>query len=303
MYIAYPIISVIIVSLLSVLLAIPFLLKKKISNKVLLFLLSISVGVLLATVFMDLLPAAFENAHEAGAHDLDAHDVDLHDVDAHDEILSEELHDEAGHELVETEHEKSHKHNLGLAFYVLLGFLIMFLLEKFVHFHHNKKCEDHNCGHGHAYNLAPINLIGDGIHNFIDGLVIAGSYAVNVTLGITTTISIIFHEIPQEIADFGVLLYSGMSKKKAIIFNLLSAVTAIIGAVVGIILVGKLDGFTNFVVPFAAGNFIYIAASNLVPQLHRHCKLWDTLLHILAVIIGIAIIALVITFGPAHAHG
>ncbi len=255
MNIIYPVVSVFIVSLVSVIFAIPFLMKKKISNRVLLFLLSVSVGVLLATVFIDFLPEAV-----------------------------------------------SHKYTLGLALNLLLGFLVMFILEKFVHCHHNNQCEKEDCGHGHAYNLAPINLIGDGIHNFIDGLVIAGSYAANVTLGIAATISIIFHEVPQEIADFGVLLYSGMSKKKALIFNFLSALTAIMGTFFGLILVGRLHGFTEFIIPFAAGNFIYIAASNLVPQLHRQCKLKDTFLHVLAIVMGIGIIILVTIYGPAHGH-
>lgn len=255
MNVIYVFVSVLVVSLLSVVFAIPFLLKKKISDKLLLFLLSMSVGVLLATVFMDFLPEAV-----------------------------------------------SHSYTLGVAIYILLGFLVMFVIEKFVHSHHTNKCEHDHKGHSHAYNLAPVNLIGDGIHNFIDGLVIAGSYAVNVTLGITATISIIFHEIPQEIADFGVLLYSGMSKKKALLFNFVSALSALVGAVVGIILIDSNQGFLNFVIPFAAGNFIYIAASNLVPQLHRHCKFTDTILHIFAIILGIAIIALLTIYGPAHGH-
>jgi len=256
MNITYTLISVAIISLISIIFAIPFFFKKQISKKVLLFLLSMSVGVLLSTVFMNFLPEAVE-----------------------------------------------HEYNLQVAFYIMAGFLLMFLLEKFIHFHHNKKCEDGHCGHGHAYNVAPINLIGDGIHNFIDGIVIAGAYAVNVTLGVAATISIIFHEIPQEIADFGVLLYSGMSRKKALIFNFLSALTAIVGALVGIFLVGRMHGFSEFIIPFAAGNFIYIAASNLVPQLHRECKLVDTLLHFAAIILGICIITLVTIYSPGHAHG
>ncbi len=255
MNVGLALISVIAVSVVSVVFAIPLLIKKKLSNKLLLFLLSVSVGVLLSTVFMDFLPEVF-----------------------------------------------SHSYTLGSALKILFGFLVMFVLEKFVHHHHNKKCESHDCGHSHAYNLAPINLIGDGVHNFIDGLVIAGSYAVNVTLGIAATISIIFHEIPQEIADFGVLLYSGLSKKKALVFNFLSAATAIIGTLVGIILVGRTNGFSDFIIPFAAGNFIYIAASNLVPQLHRQCKIKDTILHIVAILIGIAIITLITLYGPAHGH-
>lgn len=196
----------------------------------------------------------------------------------------------------------SHGYTLGLALYILAGFLAMFILEKLVHFHHSKKCEEHDVGHSHAYSVAPINLVGDAIHNFLDGLVIAGSFAVNVGLGISATISILFHEIPQEIADFGVLLYSGMSKKKALLFNFLSALSAIAGTIVGIVLVNKVAGFNQFLIPFAAGNFIYIAASNLVPQLHRECGLKDTLLHILAIILGIALVVLLILFGPAHGH-
>lgn len=255
MNIVYVLVSVFVVSALSLVFAIPFLLKKKISPELLLFLLSISVGVLLSTVFFDFLPEALQ-----------------------------------------------HNDGFGTAIYVLLGFLVMFVLEKLVHFHHSKKFEEADCGHGHAYSLAPVNLIGDGIHNFIDGIVIAGSYAVSITVGIAATIAIIFHEIPQEIADFGVLLYSGLSKKKAVLFNFLSATTAIIGAIIGLFLVGNLEGFTEFIIPFAAGNFIYIAASNLVPQLHRQCKLKHTILHVFAIILGIAIIGLITFYGPVHTH-
>lgn len=247
----YAIISVIIVSLVAILAVIPLLLKKKISNKTLLFLLSLSVGVLLSTVFFHFIP---------------------------------EIHD----------------YSFFIAIYILFGFLIMFVLEKFVHWHHQHNCENEHCGHNHAYNLAPINLIGDGIHNFLDGLVIAGAYSINITLGITATISIIFHEIPQEIADFGILLYSGLSKKRALFFNFLSATTAILGTIIGLILI-DIHGFKEFIIPFAAGNFIYIAASNLTPKLHRHCKLKDTLSHLLAIIIGIIIISLITLYAP-HIH-
>lgn len=177
----------------------------------------------------------------------------------------------------------------------------MFMLEKLIHYHHTKKCE-HDVAHSHGYHLAPINIVGDAVHNFIDGLVIAGAYAVNVSVGIAATVSIIFHEIPQEMADFGVLLYSGLSKKKALLFNFLSALVSILGVVVGIVLIDRIHGFTNFVIPFAAGNFLYIAASNLVPELHRHCKLKETFLHLFAIIVGVAIIAALTLFGPGHLH-
>jgi len=249
----YAIISVIVVSLVSILAVIPLLIQKKISEKTLLFLLSISVGVLLSTVFIHFLP----------------------------EIVSQD-------------------YTLKIALYILLGFLLMFILEKFIHYHHNKKCENCDCGHAHAYHLAPVNLIGDSIHNFIDGVIIAGSYAVNVVVGVTATISIIFHEVPQELADFGILLYSGFSKKKALMFNFLSALTSILGVIVGFVLLNKLNGFTAFVIPFAAGNFLYIAASNLLPQLHRHCNLKDTFIHLFAIILGIFIVVLISVFMPLH---
>lgn len=252
----YSIVSVIVVSLLSIIASIPFLIKKKLSNHTLLFLLSISVGVLLSTVLMDFLPEIFSTG----------------------------------------------ENSLKFSLYILFGFLVMFVIEKLIHWHHSKRECKHDCGHSHAYNLAPINLLGDGIHNLIDGLVIAGAYSVNITLGLVATISVIFHEIPQEIADFGVLLYSGLSKKKAILFNLLSALTALVGVVIGLILTSKIHSFEELIIPFAAGNFLYIAASNLLPQLHRHCKLKETFYHILAILIGIGIVLLVTIYGPMHLH-
>ena len=159
-----------------------------------------------------------------------------------------------------------------------------------IHYHHSNKCEDHDHGHSHAYSVAPVNLIGDGVHNFIDGLIIAASYIISIPAGIAATISVIFHELPQEFADIGVLLYSGMDKKRALMFNFFSGVTAIIGTLLGLFLANSIEGFTSLVIPFAAGNFLYIASSNLLPQLHRHCKISETVSHILAIIAGIGIV-------------
>ncbi len=255
--ILYTITSVIVVSLVAVIAAIPLLVKKKVSQQILLSLLSISVGTLLATVFFHLLPEAFGHALEEGM-------------------------------------------MLSVALYALLGFLLFFILEKFIHWRHSRKEEDGMSGHSHAYHIAPVNLIGDAVHNFIDGLVIAGAYVVNIGLGVAATVSVLFHELPQELADFGVLLYSGMSRKKALLFNFLSAVTAILGAVVGLVLAQQLDGFTGFIIPFTAGIFIYIAASNLLPQLHHHSGLKESVLHVLAILAGIAIIVAVTMLVPRH---
>lgn len=149
---------------------------------------------------------------------------------------------------------------------VLIGGLVVsFALEKIIHWHH---CHLPH-GHDHAHPFAIMNLIGDALHNFIDGMIIAASYLINLPAGIATTVAVIFHEIPQEIGDFGVLLHGGFSKKKAIAMNLLTALTAILGAVVVLVIGSASDNLTTWLVPFAAGNFIYIAGSDLIPQLHK----------------------------------
>jgi zinc and cadmium transporter len=135
-------------------------------------------------------------------------------------------------------------------------------------------------------------LIGDGVHNFIDGLIIAASFITSIPLGIAATIAIIAHEIPQEIGDFGVLLYGGLSKCKALIYNFLSATTAIFGAVVGLIAARLMEGVVEALIPFAAGGFIYIAASDLIPELHKEPKLWRSVLSFVFFLIGVGIMFL-----------
>ncbi len=255
MYVVYAILASALVSLVSILVAIPFLFRKEIPQKTLLVLLAVSVGTLLGVVFLDFLPEA-----------------------------------------------TSHGYTLGMVFTLLFGFLFMLLVEKLVHFEHEEHHSKHQ-GHRHAYALAPVNLIGEAVHNFVDGLVIAGSFAVDIGLGIAATVSIALHEIPQEIADLGVLLYAGLSRKRALLFNFISALTAMLGTVVGLVLVGKLSGFTTFILPFAAGNFLYIAASNLTPQLHKECDLKQTFLHLFAICVGVGIIVLIVLYGPGHVHG
>ncbi|MFP4523639.1 MAG: ZIP family metal transporter [Candidatus Woesearchaeota archaeon] len=258
MFVIATLVSVFIISILSILVALPFLLKKEVSQKTLLLLLSFSVGVLLSAVFFSLLPESFKHAH--------------------------------GNSLL-----------VGLM--AIAGFVVMFIVEKFVHYHHNSRKEKKAVGHSHAYHLAPMNIIGDGVHNFIDGLVIAASYAASLPVGIATTVSVLFHELPQELADMGVLLYAGLSKKRAILFNFISASTAIIGALLGILLAGKVQGFTTIMLPFAAGNFLYIAAVNLVPQLHRHCSLKEAFKHIFMMLLGVALLVVILQFAPMHVHG
>ena len=193
--------------------------------------------------------------------------------------------------------------SIRISLLVLAGVLVFFVLEKFIHWHHCHSHGDDTQKHvlmhksHHPHHIAPLNLLGDALHNFVDGLVIAGSYLVSVPAGIATTIAVIVHEVPQELADFGVLLYSGLSKWKALLFNFMSAVTAIIGAIVGLFLAGTVQWFTDLIVPFAAGTFLYIASANLIPELHKHCKIKDMFIHLLFIILGIGIMIAVSFIG------
>ena len=170
--------------------------------------------------------------------------------------------------------------------WLLFGILSFFILEKVIHWRHCHlpTTEDHP----HPFGL--MNLVGDGLHNFLDGMIIAGSFLVSVNLGIATTIAIIAHEIPQEISDFGVLLHAGFSRAKALLLNLLSASLAIVGSLLALMAGGRTENFTNFIIPFAAGNFIYIATSDLFPELKKDCtKLHQAFLQLASIILGIGI--------------
>jgi zinc and cadmium transporter len=147
--------------------------------------------------------------------------------------------------------------------YTLIGFSFFFLMERYFFWRHCHKgiCDIHT--------FTYLNLLGDGVHNFIDGLIIAASFLTDIKLGIITTIAIIFHEIPQEIGDFGVLVYGGFGRKKALLCNLLCALTAVLGAVGGYFLAEAVETVSVFLIPFTAGGFIYIASSDLIPELHR----------------------------------
>ncbi len=192
-----------------------------------------------------------------------------------------------------------HGNELTASLLILAGFLSFFVLEKLIHHKHSHE-EKQVIGHGHAAHLAPINLIGDAVHNFIDGLIIAAAYITSIPLGIAATIAVLMHELPQELADLGILLYAGVSRLKAILYNFAIALTAILGTILGLLL-AEANHFAENLIPFAAGVFIYIAASNLVPELHRDCGAKETAIHLTAILAGIGIMALLSIYAP-HAH-
>ncbi len=171
---------------------------------------------------------------------------------------------------------------------ILTGILAFFIMEKFLHWRHchEMACEDHP--HPFSYIL----LVGDILHNFIDGLIIAASYLVSIPVGIATTLAVVFHEIPQEIGDFGSLVYGGFTKARALLFNFLTALTAILGAVIILVLNINDGNFTKILVPFAAGGFIYIASSDLIPELHKDTDPKKSFWQLVAFIMGIAIMLL-----------
>ncbi len=175
--------------------------------------------------------------------------------------------------------------NISSSVLVLSGIVIFFVLEKIIHWQH---CHMPITKH-HVHPFAYTNLFGDTLHNFIDGLIIAASYFVNIQVGIATTIAVILHEIPQEIGDFGVLLHAGFSRSKALILNFVTALSAVLGALVTILLNGLVENLQFILIPIAAGGFIYIAGSDLIPELHKETKLEKSLLQLICFIIGIAI--------------
>jgi len=170
--------------------------------------------------------------------------------------------------------------------YTLAGIVIFFVLEKFLYWRH--------CHHGkcHTHTFTYMSLLGDGVHNFIDGMIIAAGFLANNALGITTTVAIALHEIPQEIGDFSILVYGGFSKKKALLFNFLSAITAVFGALLVYSFSFLFEGLTNFLLPFAAGGFIYIAASDLIPELHKERRANRSLIQLIFFLFGIVLMYL-----------
>jgi len=170
--------------------------------------------------------------------------------------------------------------------FVLSGIFFSLFIEKIIHWNH---CHM-PITKGHVHTFSIMNLVGDGVHNFIDGLIIGASYLVSIPVGIATTIAVVLHEIPQEIGDFGVLLHGGFTKKKALFSNFLTAVTAIIGAIVALLLSSSVENLVLFLVPFAAGNFIYIACTDLIPELHKDSvKISHSLLQVVFFLLGIAV--------------
>jgi zinc and cadmium transporter len=173
----------------------------------------------------------------------------------------------------------------GIFAWLLAGFLLFFALEQFLHWHHCHRAEA-TCRQPLTYLI----LIGDGLHNFLGGLAVSATFLVDARLGVTTWVAAALHEIPQELGDFGVLLHGGWSKGRALAFNFASASTFLLGGLLTYASSLRFD--VSFLVPLAAGNFLYIAASDLVPEVNRHFGWRTNLVHLAALGSGVLLLYL-----------
>ncbi len=231
-------------------------------------LVSFAIGALLGAAFLALLPHAFEAAGSDAAH--------------------------------------------RIPLVVLAGVLGFFLLEKLVLWRHchSHECEVHGAEHehvppptGHSHDTSAraagnLILIGDGIHNLVDGVLVAAAFLTDIHLGIVTSLAVIAHEIPQELGDFAILLHSGYSRGRALLYNILTSLTTVIGGVAAYFSLSFAQGAVPYVLALAAASFIYIAVADLIPSLHKRPELRDTLQQVVLILLGVGIIA--IAHGTLH---
>jgi zinc and cadmium transporter len=248
----YAVAAVSLVSLISLIGLFAISLKESTLDRILFILISFSAGSILGTAFLDLLPEAIHIFGET--------------------LLTPAL------------------------YFITLGFLAFFFLERFIYWFH---------GHVHGYDpvhhsdhrvfvkkFVYLNLVGDAIHNLIDGMIIAGSFLIGPSIGVATTVAVLFHELPQEIGDFGVLVYGGFSKYRALLFNFLSALSALLGVFLTLNFAQHFDDFVGTLLAIAAGGFIYLASSELIPEMQRETDLKKSIIQFSLFIVGLMFIVI-----------
>ena len=180
--------------------------------------------------------------------------------------------------------------------WVVAGILLFLLFEQVLHWHHEHR---HECGECEKQPKKVIGysvLLGDGLHNFLDGVLITSAFMANFSLGVTTTLAVLFHEIPQELGDFGVLLHSGFSRSRALIFNFISALTAVVGALVAYWALQRVEQLVPYAVAIGAGGFLYIALADLFAELKGGKNLGMRLAQLIVLIGGIILIHWLVRF-------
>lgn len=226
------------------------LFKEKLALRISHLLFSFAAGTLLGTAFFDLLPEAASNA-------------------------------------VDTASNASK--NINIFFWALVGILVFFLIERFIHwFHHHHEHPSERVGQ--VKPTVALITLGDSVHNFIDGVAIAASFLLNIPLGIVTALAVAAHEIPQEMGDFSILLHRGVNRKKVLLLNLLSSAAAIAGAVLTFFMADFVTGLLPVFLAITAGFFIYIAASDLIPEIHEKNKAGFAFIESFLLILGVFVI-------------
>jgi len=194
----------------------------------------------------------------------------------------------------------------GIGIALTAGIVLFFVLEKLVLWRHSHSGEyaDHGAHHDHHEHReqasAVLVIIGDSIHNALDGVIIGAAFLTDIRLGIVTALAVMAHEIPQEIGDFAVLLHSGMSRGRALLFNLISSLTSVIGGLVAYFTLGSALRILPYAVAVAAASFIYVSMADLIPGLHRRISARESVAQVVLISLGIAVIATV--EGYAHHH-
>lgn len=197
------------------------------------------------------------------------------------------------HLIPEAVRESGGELTIATSISIFVGILIFFILEKFLRWRH---CHDIDCEE-HPHHLGTMNLVSDALHNLIDGALIGASFLVSIPLGLATFIAIVFHEIPHELGNYGVLVHSGYSRKRALVVNFFSGSAAVVGTIITLIIGARFTHLTEALIPITAGGFIYIAMSDLIPELHRENRLANSLLQLLFLICGILVMFLLLRIG------
>ena len=183
---------------------------------------------------------------------------------------------------------------LSVSWCILIGLVVFFILERLLRWRHchEETCEIHPVGY--------LNLVGDCMHNFLDGVIIAAAFLQDTHLGVAVTVVILAHEVPQEIGDLGVLMHAGMKLSRAVVLNLLVALTAILGTVVGHFAFDSFEGFIPYVLAISAGGFLYISACDLIPELHKEKRQGRAWLALVLFLLGIGLMEVVKHLPHAH---
>jgi len=178
------------------------------------------------------------------------------------------------------------KSNLGVnlsGILIIVGILLFFVIEKFVHWHHHGEDKEEE----HIHPVGKLILFTDGFHNLIDGAIIGASFLVSIPVGIATTLAVILHEIPQEIGDFAVLIHAGYTKQKALLWNFISALASFLGLIIVFVFGNIMENAVLWFIPIAAGGFIYIAVADLIPELHKTKEIKHSLIQLFIIVLGV----------------